>query len=137
MRVPKRVRMTRQHPWRADNPNAVIVARPGKWGNPYRVVRTDAVLPWRVVGPDGSVWGKFADKDRATEYAVELFRKEAADLDLSELTGRDLTCWCPLDWPCHGDVLLELANPHEYADEYGGCVRCAALPGDGPCLAHD
>jgi hypothetical protein len=28
-----------------------------------------------------------------------------------ELAGRDLACWCPLDQPCHADVLLELANP--------------------------
>jgi hypothetical protein len=26
------------------------------------------------------------------------------------LRGRDLACWCPLDQPCHADVLLELAN---------------------------
>lgn len=26
------------------------------------------------------------------------------------LRGRDLVCWCPLDLPCHADVLLELAN---------------------------
>ncbi|RNL66260.1 DUF4326 domain-containing protein [Nocardioides marmoriginsengisoli] len=28
----------------------------------------------------------------------------------TELIGRDLVCWCPLDQPCHADVLLELAN---------------------------
>ncbi|WP_087483552.1 DUF4326 domain-containing protein [Brachybacterium massiliense] len=28
----------------------------------------------------------------------------------AELAGRDLMCWCPLDQPCHADVLLELAN---------------------------
>jgi len=27
-----------------------------------------------------------------------------------ELRGKDLACWCPLDQPCHADVLLELAN---------------------------
>lgn len=27
------------------------------------------------------------------------------------LAGRDLLCWCPLDVPCHADVLLEIANP--------------------------
>ena len=27
-----------------------------------------------------------------------------------ELAGHDLACWCPLDQPCHADVLLELAN---------------------------
>ena len=26
------------------------------------------------------------------------------------LKGSDLVCWCPLDQPCHADVLLELAN---------------------------
>lgn len=29
---------------------------------------------------------------------------------LDELRGKDLACWCPLDQPCHADVLLELAN---------------------------
>lgn len=29
----------------------------------------------------------------------------------AELAGKDLMCWCPLDQPCHADVLLELANP--------------------------
>jgi hypothetical protein len=28
-----------------------------------------------------------------------------------DLTGKDLAYWCPLDQPCHADVLLELANP--------------------------
>ncbi|WP_054246412.1 DUF4326 domain-containing protein [Rhodococcus jostii] len=28
----------------------------------------------------------------------------------AELPGRDLACWCPLDQPCHADILLELAN---------------------------
>lgn len=35
--------------------------------------------------------------------------------DIGELAGRDLACWCPLDQPCHADVLLELANPGEAA----------------------
>lgn len=27
-----------------------------------------------------------------------------------DLAGKDLVCWCPLDKPCHADVLLALAN---------------------------
>lgn len=27
-----------------------------------------------------------------------------------ELRGKDLACWCPLDGPCHAEVLLEIAN---------------------------
>lgn len=30
--------------------------------------------------------------------------------NVHEIAGLDLACWCPLDQPCHADVLLELAN---------------------------
>ena len=26
------------------------------------------------------------------------------------LRGKNLACWCPLDQPCHADVLLDIAN---------------------------
>ena len=29
---------------------------------------------------------------------------------LPDLRGKNLACWCPLDAPCHADVLLRLAN---------------------------
>ena len=29
--------------------------------------------------------------------------------DLDPLRGHDLACWCPLDQPCHADILLKLA----------------------------
>ena len=29
---------------------------------------------------------------------------------VAELRGKDLACFCPLDQPCHADVLLEIAN---------------------------
>ena len=32
--MPKRVQMRRDRPWRKNYPDAVIVARPTKWGNP-------------------------------------------------------------------------------------------------------
>lgn len=32
------------------------------------------------------------------------------DVVRGELRGRDLACWCPLDQPCHADVLLAVAN---------------------------
>jgi hypothetical protein len=46
--------------------------------------------------------------------SLRLYRQHAAGFDVPtlqrDLAGRDLACWCPLDQPCHGDVLLELAN---------------------------
>ncbi len=37
--------------------------------------------------------------------------------DFYQLRGKDLACWCPLDQPCHADVLLELANASPALDE--------------------
>jgi len=96
--MPKRVQMTRQRPWRKDHPNAVIVARGpgGRYGNPYQ--------------------GTGKNPNRA--YLVQLYRDylarpEKAELVAAikaELRGKDLACWCPLDEPCHADVLLKIAN---------------------------
>jgi hypothetical protein len=52
-------------------------------------------------------------RDRA--QAVELYRRwliEQPDIThlITDLRGHDLACWCPLDQPCHADVLLGLAN---------------------------
>ena len=33
----------------------------------------------------------------------------------NELAGLDLACWCPLDQPCHADILLDIANTDHIA----------------------
>ena len=104
--MPKRVQMHRRKGgWRKDHPDAVIVARPSKWGNPF-------VVGERVLTSKG---GYAVIRDR--QMAVDLFRKKwstwrtsySAEM-IHELRGKDLACWCPLDQPCHADVLLEMAN---------------------------
>ncbi|WP_409029416.1 DUF4326 domain-containing protein [Gracilimonas sediminicola] len=39
------------------------------------------------------------------------WKNKLSHMDLTELRGKNLACWCPLDQPCHADVLIELANP--------------------------
>lgn len=108
---PKRIQMSRKHPWRADNPDAVIVARPSRWGNPFRIGST----AWIPVSEDGR-WSKDPHPPLTREQAVECFRLNAIFTAreypgfFDPLRGHDLACWCPLDQPCHADVLLELAN---------------------------
>jgi hypothetical protein len=92
---PSRVRITGDlyHPVVPDG--AVRITRPGRWGNPHKV------------GPH-----------RTPDVAVARFRADlvAGRLRVTvedvrrDLAGHDLACWCPLDRPCHGDVLLEVAN---------------------------
>jgi hypothetical protein len=119
--MPKRIQMTRQRPWRADNPGAVIVARPSWYGNDHRVVkRPDG---WHVLWLDGTTTRVHANPTEARQHAVQLYEKDLSGLlggddhvaehaqwRLAFLGGHDLACWCPLDQPCHADVLLELAN---------------------------
>jgi len=108
--------MSRQRPWRDEHPDAVIVARPSKWGNPYRVgsalvvfvdiertQRVESLTPAMAVALYRHLW--------LTSWAVgDLAAPRPRPGDLDELRGRDLACWCPLDQPCHADVLLEIAN---------------------------
>lgn len=82
-------------------PNTVYVGRGTKFGNYFKVGET-------------TIKGKLI-KDRA--MAVKLYRadiKKYAGKEfyeaLEELRGKDLACWCPLDQPCHADVLLELLS---------------------------
>lgn len=102
VRTPRRIQLRRTAGWR-KSPGTISVARPSKWGNPY-VVGSD------IPGAGGDVY------DRAG--AVEMFRRSAMTfwgedfraVVRAELRGHDLACWCPLDQPCHADVLLKLAN---------------------------
>ena len=98
---------------------AVYVGRPGKWGNPYAIDRLSA-HEYVGLDPDGTEsidgWG---GRNFAAEWAVRMYRAdlvasvlgaEVYDRIRHELAGKDLACWCPLDQPCHADVLLEIAN---------------------------
>jgi len=114
MTAPKRVQMSRKYPWRADNPDAVIVARPSKWGNPYEVVKEFG--EWGVRPPGYPLIEPATaslTKAKAAAHAVAFYRHCAqwnGDEIRAALAGRDLACWCALDQPCHADVLLEIAN---------------------------
>lgn len=95
--------------------NAVYVGRPTLWGNPFVVgerfyfrVLTNGML--RATTSPRVVQDKV--------HAVDLYRRwlrthhgsRVMAFLRSKLAGKDLACWCPLDHPCHADVLLELAN---------------------------
>jgi len=103
---PARIQLSRKKGWRMP-PNTLSVARPGGWGNPFVVGKLHERTGVMVV-------------DRA--HAVELYREafffstdkiwnsvmhRSANRDLR---GFNLACWCPLDEPCHADLLLEIAN---------------------------
>ena len=113
---PVRIQRKRTKGWRMPE-GAVYVGRPSKWGNPYVVHEHDD----RTCGEDLENCHVIdhastpAEAVRAFEYAMrwplsgEPTVPHPDDIR-AELAGRDLACWCPLDQPCHADVLLEVAN---------------------------
>jgi hypothetical protein len=120
-----RIQLRRTKGWRKPA-DAISVARPTRWGNPWRI------------GPDGLVHGPgmflSTDREASQRQAVALYRdwltlslkapalmtghrypglsrrRDWIREHLPELRGHDLCCWCGLDEPCHADVLLELVN---------------------------
>lgn len=88
---PRRIQLSRRSGWRKPE-GTIVVSRPSRWGNPFRVDeygQAGAVEKFRV-WIDG--------------------RARDGHVDLAQLRGHNLACWCALDQPCHADVLLELAN---------------------------
>lgn len=84
---------------------AVNCARPGRWGNDYRI-GDEVILPN----------GHKRTKPRTREEAVYLFEKRQCagttfmNEALQELRGKNLACWCGPGELCHVDVLLRLVN---------------------------
>lgn len=72
--------------------DAVYVGRGSKWGNPYRI------------GRDGN------REEVIQKYLEYLVREKLVSRVREELQGKDLICFCAPK-PCHGYVLLHLANP--------------------------
>jgi hypothetical protein len=106
-----RIQLRRTKGWRKPE-GAIVVARPSKWGNPCRVSdyptwvhETDRRL--MAVNDFGAFLRDAIQSPWEHPHTIT-FRVIAESL--GELRGHDLACWCPLDQPCHADVLLELAN---------------------------
>jgi len=113
----ERVQLSRARGWRMPE-NTVSVARPTKWGNPYRVTGTPggaaaAVAMYRDF--IGRISRSTIDPKMAHDGFGVWDRNILATIR-AELSGKNLACWCPLDQPCHADVLLELANQEESSE---------------------
>lgn len=94
MARPRRIRLRRTRGWRKPA-DAVVVARPTRWGNPFPLAE----------------YGRAESVRRHREWL--LADRELLDRARRELRGRDLACWCPEDGPCHADTLIEVANPED------------------------
>jgi len=124
--TPKRIQRKRTKGWKMPE-GAVYVGRPGPHGNPFRVggwfmmgdpdprySRTPLSMAWCETSKAGEKGFILIDTPRrAVDWYRDYRRKyPLPGAVIAELRGKDLACWCPLDQPCHADVLLEIANAH-------------------------
>lgn len=101
MKKPKRIQRKRTKGWKMPK-NTVYVGRPSKWGNPFKVKMDEGNKPKNKMLPVlAALW----------TYKNHLGKlMKAGKIDITELKGKNLACWCKPGEPCHADILLKLAN---------------------------
>lgn len=133
MSIIKPIRIQRSRQYQQISPNGlpiVYAGRPGKWGNPFKLmgdmIYVDARHRRKILSP----WVLYYQTaGHNTEDVIRLFRDLMIDLNsheveeyiyerfrymrdrIKDLRGKNLSCWCKLGEKCHADILLELANP--------------------------
>lgn len=126
---PVRIQRKRAKGWRMPE-NTVCVTRPGKFGNPFKIVRDqifgDAshrrgklLNPWVLIDIDPV----FYKSTPLNKIVIELYKDwihgvninhlvpaPSYDAIKSALYGKNLACFCKIGAPCHADILLKIAN---------------------------
>jgi hypothetical protein len=100
----KPARLQQFRPGRRLPPNTRSVARPSRWGNPFRPSARTAEAHAACV----EAYRHWLYAPAQTEL-----RQQARRL----LRDKNLACYCPPDWPCHADVLLEMVNQEKEGGE--------------------
>ena len=88
--------------------SGVYIGRPSIFGNPF------------IIGADGNreevieKYRQWVKREMSFAEETEVIKRTGYEVPTrlqikEELKGRNLICWCaPL--PCHGDILLQIAN---------------------------
>jgi len=93
--------------------NTVYVGRPTIYSNPFVIGKPDLTLGLVVVKDRQEAVREFKNMLNPKRAYVQVHGfnyKEYKKIIRSELKGKNLACFCPLDQPCHADILLKIAN---------------------------
>lgn len=123
--MPIRIQRKRTKGWKMPE-NTFYVGRPGKFGNPLKLVGDMIYIDasWRRSILGKWVYFQQGTIDDVVNYYELLLTGEwlgdnedmkywnikLHELNLQSLKGKDLSCFCSLGKPCHADVLLKIAN---------------------------
>lgn len=131
---PVRIQRKRTKGWRKPE-NTISVCSPGKWGNPFKWIKGQIYIhaghrrkeldPWVWLQPGTEqemIWlfGEVLTGDERLDDLAEdggtisdtlYWERHFINLDIYELRGKNLMCFCSEDAEfCHADVLMRIAN---------------------------
>jgi len=120
----KRITRSRKKGWTKPD-NTIYVGRGSKWGNPFRVMgdmlyidagyRRKILDKW-VLCQESDITDEIIGflriliRQKSDNPDIQHWISHFETLDLSELEGKNLMCWCKQDTPCHADILLIFAQ---------------------------
>lgn len=122
--MPVRIQRSRSKGFKTPA-NTVYVGRPTKYGNPFKLTPDGWIMCFSVHRTRLNPWifwsvsGGFTTEDVVYLYEKWVTGKLTGNgfhnylptpPDYAVLRGRNLSCFCSLQSPCHADVLLKLAN---------------------------
>ena len=90
-----RIQRKRTRGWRPPE-GTKYVGRGTQWGNPYTASSSNFPIESFRIWVDAFL----------ASHGEDDLRKWLKPL----MSARHLSCWCPLDQPCHADVLVELCT---------------------------
>ena len=101
MNEPKRIQRKRTKGWKMPE-NTVSVTRPGRWGNPFK---------FEYGCSDSETVAKYKSWiDGNQQLCLQVGEPPKRTEIINNLRGKNLACFCKEGDPCHGDILLKIAN---------------------------
>lgn len=99
--------------------NTKYVGRPTKWGNPYEINKDEENgkcsvwhnnngSPILIIGGVSEETALQVALDKYADYIRRYI--SYGHLNIDELKGKNLACFCSLSSRCHADILLELCR---------------------------
>jgi Domain of unknown function (DUF4326) len=103
---PQRIQLRRTKGWRMP-PNTIKIDRTTQWGNPYKI---GTMQPHPLTNRPVFVADLTTSLSLHRDYLLGGKGRPIAKAAALELRGKNLACWCKSGGPCHGDMLLKIAN---------------------------
>ena len=114
--TPKRIQRKRTKGYKQP-PGTCYCGRGTKCGNDYKIITIDGRVPVYFVENEitGYKTGVIFSMEAAHAHAVDMYENVQMKINISGnpayyddlLNYENLSCFCPLDMPCHVDVIIK------------------------------